>query len=190
MTTGKIVGIDYSLSCPAVCVLDDTLEFNRSKFYFLSNRKRDHARFNGNIEGFPHSIYKTDEERYDQISRWVLDCFQFDETTSVFVEGYSMGSKGLIFNLAENCGLLKHKLYKKKVQLYNVPPTVVKKFATGKGNSDKLGMYNSFIANKKNPQINSMFAKSEEKINSPTSDIVDAYFIALYGANKLQSESR
>ena len=56
------------------------------------------------------------------------------------IEDYSFGSKGRVFNLAENCGLLKYMLFKKGYRFFTVPPTVVKKFATGKGNANKEAM--------------------------------------------------
>ena len=49
-------------------------------------------------------------------------------------------------SIAENTGLLKHKLYKIKVPTKPVPPTVIKKYATGKGNANKELMYEAFCA--------------------------------------------
>lgn len=183
-----IVGIDYSLSCPAVCILGEN-SFWKSEFYFLSNRKRDHARVHTNIWGAAHQLYKTDEQRYDQISDWALSKFSHLDNVNVFVEGYSMGSKGLIFNLAENCGLLKHKVFKKQMGLHVVAPTAVKKFATGKGNADKNKMYEAFLQEAGNPELNKLLSTSD-KVGSPVSDIVDAYFIAKWGYNQLCKNSR
>ena len=38
MKMKKLVGIDYSLTSPAICVTDD-FKFEYSHFYFLTNKK-------------------------------------------------------------------------------------------------------------------------------------------------------
>ncbi len=47
------------------------------------------------------------------------------------LEGYSFGSKGKVFHIAENTGILKYKIHNMGVPLEVIPPTTVKKFATG-----------------------------------------------------------
>ena len=67
--------------------------------------------------------------------------------TKVFIEGYSFGfSKGqAVFQIAENCGILKYRLQMSPTMLYDtIVPSVVKKYASGKGNADKQLMYDSF----------------------------------------------
>ena len=48
-----------------------------------------------------------------------------------------MGSRGKVFNLAENTGLLKHKLWKHNIEVILQSPSSIKKFATTKGNANK-----------------------------------------------------
>ena len=64
-----------------------------------------------------------------------------------------------------------------------VPPTVIKKFATGKGNADKAKMQDAFM------QENNIDLKHELKMTekqwNPSSDIIDAYYICKYGATLL-----
>ena len=50
-----------------------------------------------------------------------------------------------MFNIGENTGLLKHKLYKNNLNTQIVTPTEIKKWATGKGNASKTDMYNAFV---------------------------------------------
>ena len=59
-----------------------------------------------------------------------------------------------------------------------IVPSVVKKFASGKGNADKQLMYDSF---KKETNINLMNLFEQEKLNNPVTDIVDSYYIAKVG---------
>ena len=110
MKKKKIIGIDYSLSSPAICVCRGDFKFENCKIYYLTNVKKYEGDF-GNINGRLHLPYTTETQRHDQISNWALSII---DTTigNIFIEGYSYGSKGLVFNLAENMGTLKHKLYK------------------------------------------------------------------------------
>ena len=59
-----------------------------------------------------------------------------------------------------------------------VVPSVVKKFASGKGNADKQLMYDSFIKHTKQDLLK-MFDMG--KLNNPVTDIVDSYYIAKVG---------
>lgn len=181
-----IVGIDYSLTCPCVCISKDTT-FANSYFYYLTDRKSVTGKFQ-NILGDPHPEYLTDQERYENNATWVLEILSnFNkEEIYIMIEDYSFGSKGRVFNLAENCGILKYLLHKNGYQFFTVPPTVVKKFATGKGNSNKEAMYESF---KKDTYINLLdMLTPKSKVASPVADIVDAWYIARYMQTKLEEE--
>lgn len=59
----------------------------------------------------------------------------------VVIEGYSFGSKGnAMFNLGELGGVVRLDLYKSGISFVDVPPSVLKKFATGNGNANKAAM--------------------------------------------------
>lgn len=184
-----IYGVDYSLSCPCICRLSNNGKFIDSKFKFLSNRKRDISSSKLNIQCEFHKLYKTDQERYDHISNTMI---QFIETEQkdlideifVFIEGYAMGAKGLVFNIAECTGIFKHKIHQHHWKLITVPPTVIKQFATGKGNSNKEKMYQAFLS-RGNPDIIKQYFCKDVKVTNPVSDIVDAYFIALWGKTQV-----
>lgn len=184
--TKTIAGVDWSLNCPALCVLADDLTFANSAFFFLTHRKRDIEAKTTNIIAELHAEYNTEQERYDNASgRFIKYIDALAQHPIVWLEGYAMGSKGLVFNIAESTGLLKHKLHLLGIRVNIVPPTTVKKFATGKGNSDKTAMYKAFLDRDKNPDLmRTYYIKDDAKIGSPVTDIVDAYFIALYGYNQ------
>jgi Holliday junction resolvasome RuvABC endonuclease subunit len=176
MKTMIIVGIDYSLTSPAVCVSRDKT-FSNSFFYFLNDRKTVQGKFH-NILGDQHEEYLTDQERYENIASWVLTILADfkKEDVVVLIEDYSFGSKGKVFNLAENCGILKYMLYKQGYKFFTVPPTVVKKSATGKGNATKEKMYEAFV-NETGIDLHNIISPTT-KLGSPTTDIVDAWYIA------------
>jgi Holliday junction resolvasome RuvABC endonuclease subunit len=181
-----VVGIDYSLTSPCVCVSRDRT-FSNSFFYYLNDRKTVQGKFH-NILGEEHEEYLTDQERYENIASWVLTILaDFDKKDLVIlIEDYSFGSKGKVFNLAENCGILKYMLYKQGYKFFTVPPTVVKKYATGKGNATKEKMYDAFVA-ETGVDLHNIISPTT-KLGSPTTDVVDAWYIARYMHQKVEEK--
>ena len=49
-----IVGIDYSLNSPAICIADDNFDFNKCSFHFLTSKKKHIGKF-GKILELIHS---------------------------------------------------------------------------------------------------------------------------------------
>ena len=176
MMKKKTIGIDYSLSSPAICVCRGAFKFENCKIYYLTNVKKYEGNF-GNINGRLHLPYTTEQQRHDQISDWALSIID-TAIGNIFIEGYSFGSKGLVFNLAENMGTLKHKLYKLNKRFQSIVPGQIKKNATGKGNADKLKMYEQF---KEDTGVELVKEFEQTKLNNPVTDIVDSYYIAKYG---------
>jgi hypothetical protein len=179
------IGIDYSLTSPCVCVATDNV-FQNSQFYYLNDRKVVQGRFQ-NILGKEHPPYLSNEQRYENNANWVLSLIsgfkQANQKVEIMIEDYSFGSKGRVFNLAENCGVLKYVLFKNGFSFSTVAPTVVKKFATGKGNATKEKMYEAFIA-QTNIKLHTAISPTT-KLGSPTTDVVDSWFIAKYLLEKI-----
>ena len=177
-----IVGIDYSLNSPAICIAGDDFDFNKCSFHFLTSKKKHIGKFGKNIFGYEIKDYKTPIERFTNISTWALDIIHKHkkDTAKVFIEGYSFGSKGqAVFQIAENCGILKYRLQMSPSILYDtIVPSVVKKYASGKGNADKQLMYDSFKDHTKQDLLK-MFDMG--KLNNPVTDIIDSYYIAKVG---------
>ena len=177
-----IVGIDYSLNSPAICIAGDNFDFNKCSFHFLTSKKKHIGKFGKNIFGYEIKDYKTPIERFTNISTWALDIIHKhkNDTAKVFIEGYSFGSKGqAVFQIAENCGILKYRLQMSPSILYDtIVPSVVKKYASGKGNADKQLMYDSFKDHTKQDLLK-MFDMG--KLNNPVTDIIDSYYIAKVG---------
>ena len=184
-----IVGIDYSLNSPAICIVGDNFDFDKCSFHFLTRKKKYVVKFDKNIFGYEYKDFNTPIERFTNISIWALDVIHKNKsnTAKVFIEGYSFGSKGqAVFQIAENCGLLKYKLHMSPSILYDtIVPSVVKKYASGKGNADKQLMYDSFKEHTKK-DLMKMF--DMEKLNNPVTDIVDSYYIAKVGYENSKSK--
>ena len=177
-----IVGIDYSLNSPAICIADDNFDINKCSFHFLTSKKKHIGKFGKNIFGYEIKDYNTPIERFSNISNWALDIIHKHKsnTAKVFIEGYSFGSKGqAVFQIAENCGILKYRLQMSPSMLYDtIVPSVVKKYASGKGNADKQLMYDSFV---KHTGVDLMKMFDMNKLNNPVTDIIDSYYIAKVG---------
>ena len=186
------IGIDYSLSSPGVCVNTSEGEFRYEDctFYFLTKTKKYDATFKENIAfgksavefvGSPHQLYTSEPERYNQISDWVIDIINsyvfWQEKPIIQIEDYSYGSTGRVFHIAENLGLLKYKLKMECGWDYTLlPPSVIKKFATDKGNANKELMLEAF---EKDTGVN-LELLFDTKSKSPITDVADAYFVCKY----------
>ena len=74
-------------------------------------------------------------------------------------------------------------MYKVKIPYQSVPPTVIKKYATGKGNANKDLMYEAFSDELLTPpDLKSALTPRSKKLTNPVTDIVDAYYIAKWGS--------
>jgi Holliday junction resolvasome RuvABC endonuclease subunit len=160
------------LTSPAVC-------FNGEKYYYLTNKKKWQCQMSENIIGYAHKEWTDPIQRFTYISDFVFDIIGKIVNPQIFIEGYSYGSKGQgLFQIAENCGILKYRILEKGLTYNTVVPSVVKKGATGKGNADKDMMYESFV---KETKIDLKKIFDTDKVGNPISDIVDSYYIQKVG---------
>ena len=120
-------------------------------------------------------------EKYTFLADWALDRLIWfnGRAEKVFLEDYAYAATGRVFHIAENAGILKYKLSKFKTE--TIPPTVIKKFATGRGNASKDDMLDAW---KKEDNT----FKLIQETGNPASDIIDAYFICKYGYEQLSED--
>ena len=59
----KIIGIDYSLTSPAVCVIDG----EQLNFYYLTSKKKYDGKMSDNIEGQLHDDWDNPMHRFGLI---------------------------------------------------------------------------------------------------------------------------
>ena len=121
-------------------------------------------------------------DRFTKLAEWVIECIRwFDNRAShVYLEDYAFAATGRVFNIGENTGILKQKLTSSGFRYTTIPPTVIKKEATGKGNANKELMYETFLA-ETNVDLQSQLTPNSTKIVNPVSDIVDSYYICKTG---------
>ena len=183
-----VAGMDWSLSCPAICIYDTSkpLTFKNCKFFFLTNKNKQVGNF-GNIHGFAMQEYKSVEERVDNISEWGITVLKTANAKRACIEGYAMGAKGQVFTIAENGGLIKHKMYKAGIEFITPAPTSVKKLFTGKGNANKEIMYNSAMSiDPTTPDVKTLYGWAID--GNPTSDIIDSFAMVHYLLNEMKQE--
>ena len=185
----RVAGIDYSLTSPAICVWRETdgnrhFNFDMCDVYYLENAQRlkratPHENVNIHAETYPE--WETEEQRHDLLSDWTMDIIS---GCQVFLEGYAFATSGKshVRSVAENSGLLKHKMYKERIPFTSVPPSVIKKYATGKGNANKDLMYVAFSEETDIPsELHKTLRPKSNKLMNPTTDIVESYWICKYG---------
>lgn len=90
---------------------------------------------NGN--GYYTEVYKSDKRGVDRlrdiqahVMNWI---HEFDEIADVAMEGYAFAGKGAVYQLGELGGMVKMTLRDFNIYPLIIPPTVLKKYATGKG---------------------------------------------------------
>lgn len=171
------------MTSPAVCVHDEGVYTIR----FLTDTKRHaqthvfdspHGRFV--IEGCAYPDYQSEIERFHLISEWAMKSLG---DGIIVIEDYAMGAKGRVFHIAENCGLLKFKIWSSGRGYETVAPTALKKFATGKGNSDKNAMHAAFVTLTGIDLMKEMTPNAKD-CGNPVSDVVDAFYLARFGMLK------
>lgn len=179
-----IAGIDYSLTSPAICVHygEDEWRFSSCEFFYFSYKEKNCVRKHP-FHGTMYPEFTSDAQRYDNLSKWSLGIIEQKAVEKCFIEGYSFNSVGRVFQIAENTGLLKYNLWKSGTAFDVFPPTMIKKHATGKGNSPKNLMYEAFV-NETGVDIRSKLDIMNPNAWNPISDIVDAYYISKLGFMK------
>lgn len=171
----RTLGIDLSLTSPALCFhVGDEFSINGCKFFYLTKQKKLAINLHP-TEGTLIDEYSNEIERYHFISTWIIRKINEFEPEHIFIEDYSFSSTGRVFNIAENCGILKYNLWKNGITFTTIPPTVIKKQATGKGNANKDAMEQSFLQETGfNVREHLSLSKS---VSNPVSDIIDSYYV-------------
>jgi len=177
MSNSLLVGVDYSLSSPAVTYSYKN-KIHSLGFTSLKSSGEMHKREireNHFITIDRLSPWETDQERYHNIAEKIFNFIPMVPDEIMF-EGYAFAAKGRVFNIAEGCQTLKMLYYKGngKTIISDVPPNTLKKFATGSGRAGKPDMLEAYI---KNVGIDLYKELGRSK---PAEDIIDSYFCLKY----------
>ena len=144
-------------------------------FEYVLYEKMDLKEYNDN--NIIHEYWKTTNiiNLADRIKETICEYCKDPEITNIYVviEGISYGSTlrtKAVFDLAGlNYVIRKNLINRENIKLYIVPPTHIKKFATGKGNANKDDIISIFKLTHKDIKI------------SKIDDLADAYYMSCYG---------
>lgn len=171
-----IIGIDYSMSSPGLVKveLNESLDIIRADYQGFSSVAKT-AKLDDNIIHFKKDHFNNNFDRFTTLTNF---CSEFIESWGVpdyvAMEDYAMGShSGMNFTIGEATILTKLAVYNTgcKFRLYS--PTLIKKYATGKGNAKKEDMQKAYSI-----LGESYLDLDKLPINkNPREDIVDAYWI-------------
>lgn len=182
-----VAGIDYSMTSPAICVHQgDTWDPSRCRFFF----RTDKAKLLINTDLLSSKIikpWKCNEERFVASAEWAGEVLVQNMVHAVAIEGYAMGAKGLVFHIGENTGQLKRRVWEIGLPFIVPPPTVIKKFATGKGNAKKEAMIAQFEA-ETGIFFRALLGQTDASL-SPTNDLADAYYMAKWAFSEATTGS-
>lgn len=158
------------MTSPALCVYDDNYKLNFLNCKHFGYTKTTKKFTYDNIFINKPDEFSSSEQRFDFISNWACNIIDDYNADFVGMEGYSYGSKSnRLFEIGENGGVLKNKLFLRDKKLEIFAPSDIKKCFTNKGNANKTLMYEIL---KDREQID-----LGKNTSSPVSDIIDAYAI-------------
>lgn len=78
--------------------------------------------------------------RLNWITHTIASQLAIHKPRFVVIEGYSMMSRGRVFNIGELGGVVRLLLFREGYPFVTIPPCTLKKWATGKGNAGKDAM--------------------------------------------------
>jgi len=170
-----VAGIDYSTSSPSICInVGQEIDFHYCTTVQKNVKITEDGRFTFAGTHLPKFSLKI--QQYDFIAKWAMGVLDLYDIHHVFIEDYAFGATGKVFHIGENTGLLKYRLYKRDYSFQMVAPTMVKKFATQKGNANKEMMLDQFNM-ENNIDLREVIGTKTE---NPISDIVDSYYVWQY----------
>lgn len=175
-------GIDYSITCPAICVYDtETGEFNHSNcvYYYYQKGVSDREQERRNLlnlsnihHGFQYD-WKDVYHKYFAAADFFMSILLQHGVEEVAMEDYALGGIGRVFDIAEATGVLKNLMMLSGIKITVFAPTTVKKVFSGKGNAKKDLMISAYKL-RYQTDIPNLFEKIGD-YGSPISDIVDAH---------------
>ena len=200
-----IVGIDFSLNYTCIAILDS------SDYFFCSITREENLSKKqkeiitdleklGKFKNFYINKFKEGNDYQENqllkikdikiISDIILNILKEQNINNIKLEGLSYSSLGQrSLDLAGYNYILRYLIVENFRELKIVAPSSIKKTA-GKGNLNKVGMFESFISNKLDDNIltgneiykyilnkKEIFNKNKKTIVEPVAGLIDSYFI-------------
>lgn len=178
----KIAGIDASMNSSGLCILtldDTTFDIQKINFYgYNKTKKRCIQEGNVNIQCVGTKYTSLSMFERQDIAYNILN-MDMEDVKFVAIEGYSFGStlSNSTFQIGEFIGGMKKMFYDNGKGIMIYPPSVVKYYATEKGNAQKNHMKIAFL--EKYPQYYPHQIDPLPEFEDPASDLIDAFWIVM-----------
>ena len=171
------------MSSPGM-VIGNTSDPSELLFFGIRQKKKQSSSASNITLLEPDDSYTCDAERYFKLASRYVNILVENNVDVVFQEGYAYGASGNTFNIGECTGILKLLLWQNNIELRIIQPSEIKKFATGKGNSNKTAMFEAY--SKLDHPLDRLIDDpvTSTKIPSPVNDLVDAYYALLTGLHQ------
>jgi Holliday junction resolvasome RuvABC endonuclease subunit len=172
----KIVGLDLSMNGSGLVklTLDNNYDVIKTECEAFCSVKK-------HSSDIVHLFKKKDYDNRQQINLWMRNKIMafVSDADYAAIEDYAFGAKGAVFDIGEFVGFIKMNLFEKGIPFRLYDPNSIKKYGTGKGNADKITMYDKYMDFKgMKMDIKAMPIPNKGSGVSPTSDVVDAFWIA------------
>jgi Holliday junction resolvasome RuvABC endonuclease subunit len=174
-----IAGFDLSINSSGLVkfTLDDNLDVIDVDYLGFTQVKKWQQ---DKVLYFKKNQFRNYIEQNDWMLNHIKSFIGDNDLTHIAVEDYAYGATGKVFHIAEYAGLVKFLLWDndKKIRLYD--PNTIKIFASTRGNCDKITMHEMYQKLECDYKID-ISGMPEVKTTSgasPTSDLIDAFFIA------------
>lgn len=176
----KIAGFDPSIDSTGKCImeLDDNMNVVTIRFYGY-NKVKKRCFISENIEVFhvgcgysKMNMFDRQNIAYEYLNK------DMEDVKYVAFEGYAFGASltRSLVQLGEFIGGMKKMFYDQGKGIMIYPPRMVKRFATGDGNADKVHMCQMFKKEHRHfypPELDAL-----PQYGDPHADICDAFWIA------------
>jgi len=193
MTNNAVVaGVDYSISSPAICIYDPSsgeFSFENCKLFAATSGFKNPGHY-GNIEIVTptHTPKSEPMARFSELAKLSITFINKYNTQTLAIEDYAFAAKGRVFNIGENCGLLKNELYQNSIPYEVFAPSAIKKFATTKGNAKKDQMIEQFESDTGIDLYEMLGLKRKKTIPHPIDDLVDCFYLCKMLHHNLQND--
>lgn len=159
-----VIGLDLSLTSTGIVVFENSIM--KAHHVLSSNAKDDiHARIN-----------YLRKELFNHIRKYVV------KDTQIIIEGLAFSSVGNATRNLAGLFFVSYNMihYNMNLPITVVPPTTLKKYATGNGKAKKEDMFDS-ISNPDQLTIGNTYKKTKGRY-----DVCDAYWLASWGTNNVK----
>ncbi len=168
-----VMGLDISTTSTGLVVVDSTKSDNGGVVYEerIKTGTMGAKKQKGLAGQEPWDLFRSDSQQLRQwyIRQKVRDAWMRLKPDFVVIEGYSFMSKSssvhFVYGVGEHVRTM---LSLQKALWLDVPPSTLKKFATGDGRADKQAM---------------IYSANQAGYHTGIDDLADAFHLASYGAN-------